>query len=176
MLSASLPPGVEVHIEKKRGASREESLLAYTLLSHLFRETGLPLSSVAFSERGAPQVIASPGTSLYISIAHTDNLVAAALSDHPVGIDIEELSPRKNAKALAQRWLHAADVAAVASAEEEEQTPLFLSLWTKHEATAKREGTGIAARRGAALPPPDRFPASGIGEVAGIRYAYALSV
>jgi phosphopantetheinyl transferase len=44
---------------------------------------------ITYSETGQPQIKGH-----YISFSHTKNTVAVALADIPVGIDIEELSPR----------------------------------------------------------------------------------
>jgi len=44
---------------------------------------------ITYSETGQPQI-----KDHYISFSHTKNIVAAVLADMPVGIDIEELSPR----------------------------------------------------------------------------------
>ena len=52
---------------------------------------------------------------------------------------------------LAERWLPAADAAAVAGAPGEERERTFYAAWTRHEARVKCTGGGLAG----ALPGPE---------------------
>ena len=75
---------------------------------------------------------------LSISFSHTGGAVAAALSESPVGVDLE--GPRPVNLRLAERFFTAAELAyAVDEAR-------FLEVWTRKEALLKREGRGIRVR------------------------------
>lgn len=50
---------------------------------------------------GAPQII--PSGSKYISVTHTDTYIAIALSDKPIGIDVEMINPSRNYRAIAKK-------------------------------------------------------------------------
>lgn len=65
---------------------------------------------------------------IYFSISHSDRLVGCAVSDEPVGIDIQK--KRKYSERLAKRL----------NAKNEDE---FFSLWTKREAFIKKTGSGI---------------------------------
>lgn len=91
------------------------------------------------NEKGAPLV--EDG---YVSVTHTAGYWACALSDRPVGIDMEELS-RKLSPAAAKK-LHPAEkeylsVLSEGSAEWREE---FLRIWTKKESYLKYLGKGLA--------------------------------
>jgi phosphopantetheinyl transferase len=98
---------------------------------------------------GKPRLTATPER-LSFNLSHSGDLalVAIAPGETEVGIDIERLKPRRDLRRLAERWLPAADAAAVAAADEGERQPVFYAAWTRHEARVKCTGTGIAG------PPP----------------------
>lgn len=50
---------------------------------------------------GAPQII--PSGSRYISVTHTDTYIAIALSDKPIGIDVEMINASRNYHAIAKK-------------------------------------------------------------------------
>ena len=108
---------------------RREPLCAYTLLlAILERRLGLkafpPMETAAAGKPffpGFPQV--------HFSLSHTAGLVAAAVDDRPLGIDVEKLGPVP--ARLGRRltgW----------TTEED-----FFRLWVRREARAKRTGRGI---------------------------------
>lgn len=94
--------------------------------------------NLVHNEKGAPQVDGG-----YVSISDTKGFWACALSDVPVGIDMEELS-RKVSPSVVKK-LHAAEreylsVLSEGSSEWQEE---FLSIWTKKEAYSKYKGKGL---------------------------------
>lgn len=74
---------------------------------------------------GAPQII--PNGSRYISVTHTDTYIAVALSDTPIGIDIERVDASRNYRAIAKKmgW------------GEECSCDEFYRKWTEYEARFK---------------------------------------
>ena len=70
---------------------RHLSLLAGVLLDELLRERGLRELDMDYaeSENGKPSFVGVP--ELFFSLAHSGRMAVAALSDFPVGIDVEHL-------------------------------------------------------------------------------------
>lgn len=94
---------------------------------------------------GKPRLATDPGR-LSFNLSHSGGLalVAVAPGDIEVGIDVERLRPRRDLARLAERWLPAADAAAVAAAPLDERERLFYAAWTRHEARVKCSGAGLA--------------------------------
>ena len=98
---------------------------------------------------GKPRLAVAPER-LSFNLSHSGDLalVAIAPGGVEVGVDVERLRPRRDLVRLAERWLPAADAAAVAAAGEAELEAVFYTAWTRHEARVKCTGTGISG------PPP----------------------
>lgn len=80
-----------------------------------------------------------------ISLAHTDALAVAVLSDPlegNVGVDVEELRPFPQKQRVANRFFTENELAALSATPTEEA---FFTLWTAKEATAKLRGVGLAS-------------------------------
>ncbi len=80
------------------------------------------------------------GLDIHFSLSHSGNLAVCAISDKPVGIDVEQ-----NKKAnfnVARRCFTKAELQYVLSRKEKSQQRFF-EVWTKKEAYVKLLGTGI---------------------------------
>lgn len=75
------------------------------------------------------------------SLSHNDSFAVCALSEKPVGCDIESAS-RKPAAVLMEKTLTAAEYELVHKSSQPEKT--FMQLWTLKEAKLKMNGTGLA--------------------------------
>ena len=73
------------------------------------------------------------------NVSHTGNYVACALSDEPVGIDIEQMRPSD--QKIAERFF-TLDERAYISAND--STASFYEIWTKKESRIKWEGRGLS--------------------------------
>ena len=122
-------------------------LKSYELLMQLLSSPPYPISNIQYpiangpsflyNEHGAPYIEGGP----YFSISHCKHGIAVAISEKPIGIDIEYIRTAKpelvahtmNEKEQAQIW--AADSPDVA----------FTCLWTQKEAVLKMQGTGITS-------------------------------
>lgn len=80
---------------------------------------------------------------LFLSISHSGDWVACAFADAPVGVDIEDLSRRRDFTALAQTVHSPAQCAALAAAPEADHAAMFYQWWTLKEAWFKRQGLGL---------------------------------
>ena len=73
---------------------------------------------------------------IYISLSHSGNVVAAAVSDSSVGLDIEFFNEKKFGKSLANRI-------ATESEKERAFSERVCALWTRKESEFKRKGEKI---------------------------------
>ena len=118
-----------------------------TVLAQRF---GCPVESVvlARTERGKPYAVGLP---VHFSLSHTGPWLALAVSDRPVGIDVERLRPvgEKLARRICSPsdWEYLLAGKEAFEAEDGEQRERFFRIWTAKEAWYKREGTGITALR-----------------------------
>lgn len=74
----------------------------------------------------------------YFSLSHSGSVVACAVSNAPVGIDVQ--SRRKVNPALAKRFYSDSEYRAVIA----EPEMMFNRIWARKEAVAKADGRGIA--------------------------------
>lgn len=140
-----LPPTVCGHVAKKTNESaRKESLAAYSLLYELSRDEGVPalLSRIGFLPSGKPYDTAGE---LYVSLSHSGEYVAAAISDAPIGVDIERINASLSAERLSARYLAAEEAEAILSLPEGERPEAFTRLFSEREAIAKRRELPLAA-------------------------------
>lgn len=109
----------------------EEPLCAYALLTLLLRRRWgwQTLSEPELTERGKPFFPDAP--EVCFNISHTGGAALAAVSDRPVGVDVERIRP-----------VRAAALRRVAGTESETE---FFRLWVRREARTKLRGDGIAA-------------------------------
>lgn len=70
------------------------------------------------------------------SLSHTDGAVAVAVSDKPVGVDLEIVKARKSDK-TAKRIMSADEYAEYVSLTSDEREVFFLEVWTRKEAVFK---------------------------------------
>ena len=108
-----------------------------TLAGLLERELGewgkVAYAALYKDENGKPRFPCVYG--MFVSIAHTENYGAAAISDKPIGIDVEELTPLDDKKrALLDRFFAEEDITA---AKDDETGKEFYRFWTRREAAFK---------------------------------------
>lgn len=117
---------------------KHKSKIAHALARVLGAKTlKIKLSDIEYKTKksGAPYLFdKAHGKIIYTSITHTKNLIIAAISNKPVGIDVEYICERKNYKAISKRFFD----------KDIENTLDFLKLWTSFEAKAKKSEKGIA--------------------------------
>ena len=77
---------------------------------------------------------------IHFSLSHSGNLAVCAVSDQPVGIDVEKI--RSVNYHLADKCFTLEERKYVFS-ERQKQQKRFFEIWTKKEAHVKRLGTGI---------------------------------
>jgi phosphopantetheinyl transferase len=94
---------------------------------------------IARDAHGAPRVT-SAREPIFVSLASRGELVAIAVSDCPVGVDVE---PVQAAPAPAWNILHPREREWLKSRKAEEQPEKFVALWCAKEAYLKAIGLGL---------------------------------
>lgn len=122
---------------------------AYALLTDAAALHGIsPLPAMARSDRGKPFFPDLPV--LHFNLSHTHGLSLCALSDRPVGVDVEVIRPRREGLwryCLTQQEY--ADFLTGGGGWEE-----FYRIWTLKEAWCKYTGLGLGHPKKWPLPPP----------------------
>ncbi len=128
-----LSPSRKAHIDTfTNPAARQCSLAGELLLRRLLQQEGIP----AVPERkpgGQPYL---SGDAAFVSISHCDDRVVCAVSDEPVGIDIEKIRPIRTG--MAEKVCTEEELSYVS-----QDTGRFFEVWTAKEAYFKMLGTGI---------------------------------
>ena len=115
-------------------------LKSYELLVQLLVSSGLWTPDTGFptflyNEHGAPRLEQGP----CFSISHCKHAIAVAISEKPVGIDIEHIRTAK--PELVARTMNEQEQNVIWSAPSPDVA--FTRLWTQKEAVLKMQGTGI---------------------------------
>ena len=129
----------------KQPEKRREPLCAYLFLRRAlweqYRWRDLP--EIRLSSFGKPYFPEHPD--IHFNLSHTAGAVLVALSDRPVGVDIEHIRP------VSQRAMRRlADVGTERA---------FFQSWVRREARAKRSGAGVGTMLASETPlqPGERF-------------------
>ena len=102
------------------------------------RLRGIYMSSMdtfRYNEHGKPYLEGGP----FFSISHCKTGIAVAVSDEPVGIDIEQI--RSAGADLIERTMNEEEQRLIRESEQPDRT--FTRLWTQKEAIVKCQGIGI---------------------------------
>ena len=120
-------------------------LKSYELLLQLLTHYPLPIThyplpithypTFLYNEYGAPYLEHGP----YFSISHCKHGIAVAISEMPIGIDIEHI--RTANPDLVARTMNENEQQQIWSSDQPDVA--FTSLWTQKEAVLKMQGTGI---------------------------------
>ncbi|MBQ7340929.1 MAG: 4'-phosphopantetheinyl transferase superfamily protein [Oscillospiraceae bacterium] len=145
----NLSPSRKEHIDRlRRPEDKTRSLAAEGLLQTLLREHyGITNAKLHRASNGRPYLANSH---LHISLSHSDQMVACAVSEDPVGIDIEKIRPmslkicrhlcveEEKAYLLSDSGLTEND-----ECQDPEVLRRLFEIWTAKEAYFKKQGTGI---------------------------------
>ena len=114
-------------------------VLAYQLLQQGLRELyGITEKPVfAYNEHGKPSIVGHP--EIHFNISHCHEAVVCAISDAPIGVDVETIRAYK--ERLVDYTMNDEEQAEIKGSDNPSHT--FARLWTMKEATAKLIGTGI---------------------------------
>ena len=112
----------------------------YTLHSTLYTLHSTPYTlhptpTFLYNDYGAPYIEGGP----YFSISHCKTGIAVAVSENPIGIDIEAIRTFK--PELMRKTMNEDEQQRITSSATPDQE--FIRLWTQKEALLKLQGTGI---------------------------------
>ena len=114
-------------------------LKSYELLTQLLVKWGGDsvdkMLEFVYNEHGAPYLAVGP----YFSISHCKQGIAVAVSETPIGIDIETIRPLN--EGLVRKTMNDVEQTHIFSSSHPETE--FIRLWTQKEAYVKMQGTGI---------------------------------
>ena len=129
----------EKALQYKKLDDRKRSVLAFALLERALREeygiTEVP--EFVYNEFGKPSL---PNLPIHFSLSHCKDAVACAVSDHNIGIDMENVVSYN--PDVARRVCTAAELEMLTQSEDQDAD--FIKLWTKKEAISKYEGMGVS--------------------------------
>ena len=124
----------------KKQEDKIRSVAAFLLLERALQDLGIsPVPEFAYEEFGKPYL---PGYPVHFSLSHTKNAVACAISDRPIGVDVQE--KMKYSSRLSQRICSDTERTALENAED--KGLVLTALWTKKEALAKCSGKGLGEK------------------------------
>lgn len=146
----------------KHPADQHRSLTADLLTEKLLlREFGIADARIEMTPQGQPIL---PGTGLFLSIAHSHKAVVCAVSQDPVGVDIEQIRPMDLAitrhictrEELRYLFGHDPSPEELQLCEDPALLRRFFEIWTGKEAYFKQKGTGITNLKGISILPLPR--------------------
>ena len=143
-----LSPDRKRHIDSlKREEDRNRSLTGEWLLRQLLcRHWGMEEPVILRTDKGAPVL---DNGALHLSITHSEDLVACAVSEDFVGLDTERCKPfrfallEKVCTEQERQYVLSGSRAEGAVCEDPEIIERFFEIWTGKEAWFKLRGTGI---------------------------------
>jgi phosphopantetheinyl transferase len=136
--------GASATADRRTIEDQRRSVVARAALTQLVAlRTGVDPARVRMTsdERGRPLL---SGSALHVSIAHSGDFVACAVSTRPVGVDIERSDRSEADDALANRVCTLAERHALERLPPSSRTGALIRLWTRKEAVVKALGVGGA--------------------------------
>lgn len=141
LLPSALRPYAAAPKDKEARALRLGGLVLLTVLWAC--ESGhAPLPPIAFSEKGKPFFTEGE---LHFNISHSGRIALCALSDRPIGADIEPIKKEftKREEDIARRFFTEEERRLLAAAPDKGKA--FTEIWVRKEALVKRSGEGASA-------------------------------
>ncbi len=128
-------------LQMKSKRKQMQSSAVTMLLYDLLQEFGLKQVELIKDHNGYPSIKGHP--ELYVSLSHSGEYVAAAVSRDPIGIDIQKKED-KNREAFVTRYFTKMEQDIVFCEETIfDESSRFLMIWTGKESYLKMVGTGI---------------------------------
>ena len=128
-------------LKQKIKQNADNMLIGEILAKVAIKKTlGIDISKQKFvcNEYGKPYLANCPD--VHFNISHSGQYAVCAVSDKPVGIDIQKISEYNTA--VAKRVCSAKELKHIETSTDKSSE--FIKLWTQKEAVIKMYGTGIA--------------------------------
>ena len=120
----------------KQQMKRKQSLGAGLLLKHIFKEYRLNMEEITCDENGKPEV-----NGIYFNLSHSGENVVCAVSEKPVGCDIEKIRAYK--ERIPERYFTENERQYLEKFQGEDRKKEFFRLWTMKESYLKMTGEGL---------------------------------
>ena len=114
-------------------------LKSWLMLKEGIEDLGLTIEDFRYNEHGKPYLEHGP----HFSISHCKEGIAVAISEDPIGIDIEAI--RAADLSLIERVMNDEERQELIANSPQLRDRAFTRLWTQKEAVVKMLGTGIAS-------------------------------
>ena len=129
-------------IDRRRSTARAQSfaaslLLEYAVMRH-HPSIVHPLS-LSTAAGGKPYLVNEPN--VHFNLSHSGDWAVCAISDYPVGVDIERCEPGR--RDIAARFFHRDEVRYLDSLLPSMRDDAFYQLWTLKESFVKATGRGL---------------------------------
>ncbi|AXQ29282.1 hypothetical protein D0B54_11535 [Solimonas sp. K1W22B-7] len=127
-------------------ARRQQFVASRWLARELLAEHygGQPLDWELSSEPNAPPAVASGDyRHLKLGLSHSGGWVGCAVSEHPVGLDLETLTRPRKVMLIAATACNEAECAELSALPPDRQLAVFYRMWTLKEAWLKQRGLGL---------------------------------
>lgn len=120
----------------KQIEARKQSLGAGLLLGYILKQYGLLDKEIKYGSNGKPKI-----EGICFNLSHSKNMVVCAVSNKPVGCDIEKIAaaPQK----VADRFFSENEIKYLSQFSGEEKNREFYRLWTMKESYMKMTGEGM---------------------------------
>lgn len=116
------------------------SLIGALLVRYAVKKTfGIPMKKIEILREKSDKPYLKDYDNIHISISHSQNVVVCAVSDKPVGVDIEKIRPVSSG--VMKRTCSENELNEIL--KNSDPVSSFINTWTKKEAILKRKGTGI---------------------------------
>ena len=131
------PPERDLLIQKtKNEGLRRERYSVWLLLGHALKDTfSIDIRDLDIKRNDSGKWVSD---SIYFSLSHTSELVAIAVSDNPVGVDIEAIRATLSGR-CAERILTECETDEYNSLPEADREEYIILKWSGKEALFKRE-------------------------------------
>ena len=143
---------------------RQRFVRCRTLLRQLIAQsTGGDAASLAFryNTYGKPEL-----DGIHFNVSHSANIAVIALTQEPIGIDVEAINPAANVMPLARTAFSPGECAALAALPDQQRIAAFFRGWTRKEAYLKLLGTGFSLPSDSFTVSLEANPLSFIGDYA----------
>ena len=144
LLAKCIPPQRLERIQQiKHPAQADRMRIGSALAAYMLKQyMNVPFTKQVFTEnpQGKPFLVGYPN--VHFNISHSEKYVVCAVSDRPVGIDVEERTAY-NPK-IAKRVFSPAVQEKIATSSDKDMT--FTQCWVENEANLKRIGCGLACK------------------------------
>ena len=116
---------------------RKQSLGAGLLLKWALQRHGIAADKLSYGSNGKPEV-----EGMFFNLSHSGEWAVCAISNAPVGCDVEEVGPVRDG--IAERFFTENEVEYLNRFDGEQRREEFFRLWTLKESYMKMTGEGMS--------------------------------